>query len=241
MTDAAPDRLTIDIYSDVMCPWCLIGHGQLTKALAELDGEIEAQIRWRPFELNPDMPPEGEGQEAHLQRKYGRSVEEGAAVRVQKRSIAEQAGVSMNYEGAKNLEVDAPPAMMWNTRDAHKLLSFALEQAGPQVQTNLKLALFKAHFNERRALNDRNVLLDIAVGVGLHREAAKAALDDADLESRVVAEERQAWDLNISGVPAMIVNSKFMIPGAQAPDVYVNALRRVVMKSRAAASEPSNS
>lgn len=236
MSGSAPDRMTIDIYSDVMCPWCLIGYGQLTKALGELDGEIEAQIRWRPFELNPDMPAEGEEQEAHLQRKYGRSSEEGAAVRGQMRAIAEQAGVSLSYEG----EGEAPPAMMWNTRDAHKLLSFALEQAGPQVQTDLKLALFKAHFNERRALNDRSVLLDIAANVGLHREAAKAALDDADLEARVVAEERQAWDLNISGVPAMIVNGKFMIPGAQAPDVYVNALRRVAMKSRAAAAEPSN-
>ena len=127
--------------------------------------------------------------------------------------------------------------MMWNTRDAHKLLGFALEQAGPQVQTELKLALFKAHFNERRALNDREVLLDIAASVGLHREAAKAALDDSDLEARVVAEEQQAWDLNITGVPAMIVNGKFLIPGAQAPEVYVNALRRVAMKSREATSE----
>ena len=73
MTDTAPQRMTIDIYSDVMCPWCLIGYGQLTKALDQLDGEIEAQLRWRPFELNPDMPQQGEEQEAHLQRKYRRS------------------------------------------------------------------------------------------------------------------------------------------------------------------------
>lgn len=228
--------LTIDIYSDVMCPWCVIGYGQLSKALAELEGEIAAQIRWRPFELNPDMPPEGEEQEAHLQRKYGRSAAEGAAVRGQMRAIAEAAGVSLAYEG----EGEAPPAMVWNTRDAHKLLTFALEQAGPQVQTALKLALFKAHFNERRRIGEREVLLDIAAGVGLHREAAKAALDDPDLEARVLAEERQAWDMNISAVPAMIVNGKFLIPGAQAPEVYINALRRVAMKAREAAAEHSN-
>ena len=220
--------LTIDIYSDVMCPWCLIGHGQLTKALEELDGEIDAQIRWRPFELNPDMPADGEEQEAHLQRKYGRSAEEGAAVRGRMKAIAEQAGVSLSYEG----EGDPPPAMMWNTRDCHKLLTFALEQAGPKVQTALKLALFKAHFNERKSLADRETLLDIAASVGLHREAAKAALDDSELEARVIAEERQAWDLNITGVPAMIVEGKFMIPGAQAPEVYVNALRRVAEKTQ---------
>ena len=213
-----------------MCPWCLIGYGQLQKTLAELEGEIAAEIRWRPFELNPQMPPEGEEQEAHLARKYRRSAEEGAALRGQMKAIAEGAGVSLSYEG----EGEAPPAMMWNTRDCHKLLTFALEEAGPAVQTALKLALFRAHFNERRPLGDREVLLDIAASVGLHRMAAKAALDDPELEARVLAEEAQAWDMNISGVPAMIINSKFMIPGAQTPEVYVNALRRVAEKSRAA-------
>lgn len=224
------EKLTIDIYSDVMCPWCAIGYGQLTKALDELDGEIEAEIRWRPFELNPDMPDEGEEQEAHLQRKYGRSAEQGAAVRSQMRTIAEGAGVSLAYEG----EGDPPPAMMWNTRDCHKLLTLALDAMGPKVQTQLKLAMFEAHFNHRRDLSDHEVLLDLATGVGMHREAAKAALQDQDLEARVIAEERQAWDYNITGVPAMIVAGKFMIPGAQAPEVYVNALRRVVEKTRAA-------
>jgi predicted DsbA family dithiol-disulfide isomerase len=174
------------------------------------------------------MAPEGEEQEAHLQRKYRRPAEEGAALRGQMKAIAEGAGVSLSYEG----EGEAPAAMMWNTRDCHKLLTFALEQAGPTVQTALKLLLFRAHFNQRANLSDRDVLLNIAAEAGLHRAAAKAALDDPDLEARVLAEEQQAWDLNISGVPAMIVNDRFMIPGAQAPEVYINALRRVAAKSR---------
>ena len=226
------EQLTIDIYSDVVCPWCAIGYGQLTKALEELDGEIEAQVRWRPFELNPGMLPEGEGFEEHLSRKYGRSAEEGAAVRNQMKEIATEAGGSLSYEG----EGTPPPQRMWNTRDCHKLLTFALEQAGPRVHTQLKLAFFKAHFNQRQPLNDRTALLDIAASVGLHREAAKAALDYADLEARVIAEEKQAWDFNITGVPAMIVDGKFMIPGAQAPETYVNTLRRVVAKTKAGAS-----
>jgi predicted DsbA family dithiol-disulfide isomerase len=225
------DTLTIDIYSDVMCPWCLIGYGQLTRALTQLEGEIAAEIRWRPFELNPGMAPEGEEQEAHLQRKYRRTAQEGASLRGQMKAIAEGAGVYLSYEG----EGEAPPAMMWNTRDCHKLLAFALEQAGPETQTALKLALFKAHFNHRANLSDRALLLDIAAECGLHRQAAKAALDDPDLEARVLAEEAQAWDMNISGVPAMIVEGKFLIPGAQAPEVYVNALRRVAEKTRAGA------
>ena len=231
---SAAQKLTIDIYSDVMCPWCAIGYGQLDKALSELDGEIDAEIRWRPFELNPDMPEQGEEQEAHLQRKYGRSAEEGSKVRGQMKAIAESAGVSLSYEGDDAKTGEAPPAMMWNTRECHKLLGFALEQAGADVQMQLKLALFKAHFNQRKRLADRDVLLDIAASVGLHRQAAKAALDDAELEARVVAEEQQAWDYNITGVPAMIVNDKFMIPGAQSPETYVSALRRVAEKSRAA-------
>ena len=227
-----PAKLTIDIYSDVMCPWCAIGYGQLQQALGQLEGEIEAQVRWRPFELNPDMPTEGEEQEAHLQRKYGRSAEEGAAVRSRMKEIAESAGVSLTYDGDADT---APRAMMWNTRACHVLLAFALEQAGPEVQTQLKLALFAAHFNARKNLSDRDVLLDIASSVGLHREAAKAALDDEELEARVISEERQAWDLNISGVPAMIIEGKFMVPGAQGPETYANVLRRVVEKTRDAA------
>ena len=225
MTDAA-EQITIDIYSDVMCPWCAIGYGQLQRALGQLGGEVEAEIRWRPFELNPDMAKCGEDQASHLQRKYRRPPEEGQAIRDQMRSIADEAGVSLAYEG----EGEAPPAMMWNTRDAHKLLTWALEQAGPQVQTDLKLALFRAHFNERRNISEHTVLLDIAASCGLHREAAKAALADDGLEARVVAEERQAWDLNISGVPAMIIDQKFMVPGAQTPDTYVNAIRRVISR-----------
>ncbi len=225
-------HLTIDIYSDVMCPWCLIGWGQLSKALAELEGEIAADIRWRPFELNPDMPQAGEEQEAHLRRKYGRPAEEGARLRGQMKAIAESAGVSLSYEGGDAESNGAPPAMMWNTRDCHKLLTFALEEAGPAVQTQLKLALFRAHFNRRANLSDRALLLDIAAEAGLHREAAKAALDDPELEARVIAEEQQAWDYNITGVPAMIVDGRFLIPGAQSPEVYVNALRRVAAKSR---------
>ncbi|KUO52613.1 MAG: 2-hydroxychromene-2-carboxylate isomerase [Sphingomonadales bacterium BRH_c42] len=226
-----PTSLTIDIWSDVMCPWCAIGYGQLTRALGELEGEIEAAVRWHAFELNPDMPPEGEDQAAHIQRKYRRTAQEGAAIRAQMRAIAESAGVSLDYEGAKDERGEAPPAMMWNTRAAHKLLTFALEEAGPAVQTTLKLALFAAHFNQRRNVSDPQVLLDIAASVGLHREAARAALADEALEARVAAEERQAWDMNITGVPAMVINGKFLVPGAQSPETYVNVLRRAAEKA----------
>ena len=221
-----PHKMTIDIYSDVMCPWCIIGYGQLQKGLAELEGEIEAEIRWRPFELNPDMAEEGEEQAAHIARKYRRSAEETQAVRGQMRSVAEQAGVSLDYEG----EGEAPPAMMWNTFDAHKVLSWALAALGPAKQTELKLALFEAHFNQRRNIGQRDVLLEVVEETGLDRASAEAAIDDPLMAQHVRAEQQQAFDLNITGVPAMIVEGKMMIPGAQVPEVYVNALRRVAAR-----------
>ena len=224
----APVRLTIDIWSDVMCPWCLIGWHQLQKGLALVEGEVEAEVRWRPFELNPDMPPAGEPQQAHVMRKYQRTQEQAAAGRVQMQRIANDAGAVLAYTGADG--DDAPPAMMWNTFLAHKLLAHALDAGGSEVQTRLKLALFKAHFNERWNVSEPAVLLAIAAEVGLDRAGCEGALADPTLSERVRAEEAQAWDLNISGVPAMLVSGKFLIPGAQEPEVYANALRRVVAR-----------
>lgn len=221
--------LTIDIWSDVMCPWCLVGWGNLRQALDRLEGEIDAELRWHAFELNPDMPAEGEEQVAHIARKYGRTVEQAQAVRGQMRAAADAAQVSLDYDGPE----PAPPAMMRNTFLAHKLLLRVGETAGPERQTALKLALFRAHFNERRDVGERAVLLDIAEEEGFDRASAEAALDDEALGQRVRAEERAAWDLNISGVPAMVIGGKFMVPGAQGADTYVDVLRKVAAKASA--------
>lgn len=226
-----PTKLTIDIYSDVMCPWCIIGYAHLQKGLAMLEGEIEAEVRWLPFELNPDMPPEGEGQSEHIARKYGRTVQEAESNRSRLIEIGERAGYSFAYSG----EGVAPPAMMWNTFDAHKLLKWALIEAGAERQTALKRALFDAHFQQRRKLGDPEVLADLAASVGLDRAKARSAIDDEVLGHVVRREEAQAWDMNISGVPAMLVQGKYLIPGAQEPEVYANALRRVAMKEGLAA------
>ena len=225
---SGPVRLTIDVWSDVMCPWCLIGWHQLQKGLALVAGEIEAEVRWRPFELNPDMPPEGEPQQAHVMRKYQRTQEQAAAGRAQMQRIAQGSGAVLSYTGTDGDH--APPAMMWNTFLAHKLLGHALDAGGPEAQTRLQLALFKAHFSERRNVSDPVVLLAIAQAEGLDRRLCDAALADPAMSERVRAEEAHAWDLNISGVPAMLVQGKFLIPGAQEPEVYANALRRVVSR-----------
>ena len=221
-----PAKVTIDIWSDVMCPWCIIGYRQLQKGLEQLAGEVEAEVRWHAFELNPDMPPEGEEQAGHIQRKYGRTAEQAAAGREQMRGIAERAGYSFDYTG----DGEAPAGMMWNTFAAHKLLLWTLATEGAEVQTRLKRALFDAHFQARRNVSDPAVLVEVAESVGLDAGLARAALSDEALGELVRREQQEAWDMNITGVPAMVVNGKFMIPGAQEPEVYANALRRVVAR-----------
>ena len=223
---AVPAHVTIDIYSDVMCPWCVIGHAQLRKALDGLVGEIAAEIRWLPFELNPDMPPEGEPQDAHIARKYGRTPDQVAANRSQLQAIGDRAGYSFRYAG----EGEPPSAMMWNTFRAHKLLKWALVEAGAEAQTRLKLALFDAHFQQRRNVSDPEVLVALAAEQELDPAGAAAALDDPVLGEIVRREEAGAWDRNVTGVPAMVVNGKYLIPGAQEPEVYAQALRRVVAR-----------
>lgn len=221
-----PTKLSIDIWSDVMCPWCLVGWGNLRQALDTLEGEIEAEVRWHAFELNPDMAAEGEDRTAHIARKYGRTLEQSRDVQGQMRSAAQAAKVSLDYEGSD----PEPPAMMWNTFEAHKLLTWVGEAQGAAKQTELKLALFKAHFNHRRRIGTREVLLDVAQEVCIDREAAAAALDSEEVAQRTRAEERAAWDMNISGVPAMVIERKFMVPGAQPAEGYVDILRRVAEK-----------
>ncbi len=125
---------------------------------------------------------------------------------------------------------------MWNTFAAHKLLTWAGEAHGYERQTALKLALFAAHFNQRRPIGETEVLLDIAEETGFDRAEAEAALDSETIAHKTRAEERAAWELNISGVPAMVVADKFLIPGAQPPEAYVDVLRRVVAKTAEPAS-----
>lgn len=226
---SAPAKVTLDIWSDVMCPWCVIGLGQLDKALASMDGEVDATVRFHPFELNPDMSEEGEEQAAHIQRKYGRTAEQSAGVRETLRQAAERAGYSFDYTG----DGEAPPAMMWNTRMAHRLMTWVLRDFGPDLQVALKRALFDAHFQGRRNVSDPEVLAEVAESVGLPRLNALQAMIDPQIDAIVTAEERQAWDWNVTGVPAVVINGKLIVPGAQEPDVYADLIRKVLVREAA--------
>jgi predicted DsbA family dithiol-disulfide isomerase len=216
-------KLSVDIWSDVMCPWCAVGYTQFAKAMAEVQGEIAVEVRWMPFELNPDLPAEGRLQDQHLASAYGRSAEEIAAMREQMAATAARAGFSMDYAGTG----EAPPAMMWNTFEAHKLLRWALADAGPEAQTRLKLALLRAHFQQRRNVSERETLLDIAESEGFDRTRAAEALADEALATATRLEEQRGRESGINSVPSFVVAGKYLIQGAREPADYAHMLRQV--------------
>jgi predicted DsbA family dithiol-disulfide isomerase len=216
-------KLAVDIWSDIMCPWCAVGYAQFAKAVAELESEIDVEVRWMPFELNPDLPAEGRLQDEHLASVYGRSPDEIAAMREQMGATAARAGFPIDYTGAG----EAPPAMMWNTFEAHKLLRWALAYAGPPAQTRLKLALLQAHFQQRRNVSDRETLLDIAEAQGFDRARAAEALDDEALATATRLEERRGREAGINSVPSFVVGGKYLMQGASEPANYARILRQV--------------
>jgi len=216
-------KVSVDIWSDVMCPWCAVGYTQFAKAVESLGDEIEVEVRWMPFELNPDLPAEGKDQARHLAEVYGRSPDEVAGMRAQMQATAARAGFPMDYAG----EGDEPPAMMWNTFEAHKLLRWALAEEGPEAQTRLKLALLKAHFQQRRNVGDREVLLALAESEGFDRAKAAEALGDEALAIAVRAEEARGRQSGITSVPSFVVDGKYLIQGAREPEDYAGMLRQV--------------
>ncbi len=223
MPEAVVPKVAVDVWSDVMCPWCAVGYTQFAKAAEALRGELEVDLRWMPFELNPDLPAEGKDQAKHLAEVYGRTSEDVAAMRAQMQATAARAGFPMDYTG----DGAEPPAMMWNTFDAHKLLRWALAEQGPAAQTRLKLALLKAHFQQRRNVSDRAVLLDVAEAEGFDRAKATAALADEALATAVRLEEQRGRQAGINSVPSFVVDGKYLIQGAREPEDYASMLRQV--------------
>ncbi len=213
--------LRIDIVSDVVCPWCIIGYKQVESALSLLPEPVAAEFHWHPFELNPDMPPEGEESGAHIARKYGRSAAEGKAVRGHITATAEALGFPFGDLGARRI---------YNTFAAHKLLTNAGALHGWQQQTRLKLALFTAYFQQGLNVSDERVLLDVAEAAGLDRASAALWLADDALSGTVRAEEQYWIGENITGVPAIIFDGKYMVPGAQSAETFAQVIGKLLAK-----------
>ncbi len=211
----AAKKIQIDFVSDVVCPWCAVGLASLETALQRLEGEVEAEIQFQPFELNPDMAPEGEDRDEHLAKKYGRSKEEFAASREHIRQRAAAVGFTMN-----------PQERIYNTFDAHRLLHWA-GVAQPAQQPALKHALLRAYFTDARNVADAEVLVAAAQQAGLDPNEARAILS-TDRYAADVRQEEQAWlAAGINSVPAIIVNRKYLISGGQPPEVFEANLREM--------------
>lgn len=207
--------LKVDIVSDVVCPWCIIGYLQLQKALAEMPGEFMLDIHWQPFELNPTMPAAGQDLREHIAQKYGSTPAQSRGARQRLVEIGDSLGYHFDYfDGMR----------MVNTFKAHQLLHWAAIHG---LQTELKLAMFRAFFSERRDVGDSEQLVAIATAVGLDgTEAAQILADGRYVED--VRQAQSAWlEREVHAVPTFFIQDTYMIPGAQEASVFVQALQRI--------------
>ena len=209
------DRPSLDIafVSDVACPWCAIGLNSLELALARLGDTVEVRLRFEPFELNPEMGPEGAETVAYLMRKYGRTAEQ--VREAQARIRARGADVGFAFGERKHV---------WNTFDAHRMLHWAgLEGRGLE----LKRALLRAYHGEGRNPGAADVLVELAQAVGLDPSRARAIVGSDEFAPEVRERERYWHKRGISAVPTVIVNDTHVIEGAQPPEAFEQALRSV--------------
>lgn len=205
--------LRIDIISDVMCPWCIIGYRQLSQAL-DASGTAH-DIHWHPFELNPTMPPEGQNTREHIMEKYGSTAKQSEQSRQQMKAL----GDSLGFEFAWGDD-----SRMHNTFNTHQLLHWA-DSLGRKH--DLKLALFSAHFTDQRNLSDDSVLADIAAEIGLDRVEAAAVLDDQRYANDVRSAEQFWQQQGITGVPAVVFDRKHLVTGAQGVENYTSILSQL--------------
>jgi len=208
--------LRIDFVSDIACPWCVIGLRSLMIALDKLKDEAAVELHFQPFELNPDMAPEGENVTEHVTKKYGSSSERSSAVRKAIRESGAALGFAFNY---------GPASRIWNTFDAHRLLHWA-GQEGKQLA--LKEALFKANFTDQLPTNDHAVLAKAAAEAGLDPARASAILASDEFVNEVRADEQLWRERGISAVPSIVFNQRWMIQGGQPPEVFEQAIRQML-------------
>jgi predicted DsbA family dithiol-disulfide isomerase len=212
-------KLKIDIVSDVSCPWCIIGYKGLEQALTELQDDIQADIRWQPFELNPQMPKEGQEITEHITQKYGISAQQAD----NNREMIKQRGLDVGYAFGQR-----GGGRIYNTFDAHRLLHWAESQG---KQTELKLALFDLYFKQGGDPSDHQQLLNVVKTLGLDAKAAQDVLESEQFIQEVRAAQQHFQGAGITSVPAVIVNDKHLISGGQPAAVFAQALKQIADES----------
>ena len=209
--------LRIDFVSDVSCPWCAVGYNALQQALDRVAPDIRAELHFQPFELNPQMAPEGEDAIEHLRAKYGISEAQVRANGERLRERGEAVGFPFDIEKRKRV---------WNTFDAHRLLHWA-ELEGADQQLALKKSLFKAYFIDGQSPSDHALLTRLAAEAGLDAERAQQILASDEFAAETRERERLYTDAGIHSVPAIIIDNQHLISGGQPVEVFERALRQI--------------
>ncbi|GGP43280.1 DsbA family oxidoreductase [Shewanella saliphila] len=210
----ATKQLQIDIVSDVMCPWCIVGYRRLEQALSQFD-DLDVTLHWHPFELNPSMGPEGQHLGEHIAEKYGSTPEQSAQNRQRLTQMGADLGFEFNFSDSSRI---------YNTLLAHQLLYWAAESG---KQTELKLALFTCYFTEQKNPDDIEVLVEAATSVGLDAIEARTVLTDKRYE-KAVKEEEQLWiSRGIQAVPAIVFNQQYLVSGAQEPATIAELITKL--------------
>jgi len=210
-----PNLPIVDVVSDVVCPWCYIGKRHLDAALATLSeaGEPLPTVRWHPFELNPDLPPEGVDRRDYLERKFGGPAR-AAQIYDRVRRAGTQAGIAFDFERI---------AVQPNTRDAHRLIAWVQTRGDA---AGLVERLFRAYFIEGQQIGSQEVLANLAAEAGEARDSALDFLASPLGRGEVAEAEERARSLGIGGVPFFIVDGRYGLSGAQPAEAIVEALRR---------------
>jgi predicted DsbA family dithiol-disulfide isomerase len=212
---ASSTNMRIEIWSDVVCPWCYIGKRRLEQALESFEHADEVELVWRSFELDPSAPEVPvETVAESLGRKYGGGPEAGRQMVDRVEAVAAEEGLLFRHH--QSLRV--------NTVDAHRVLHLALESGGPELQGRLKEALLSAYFVETENVADHDTLLRIAGEVGLDEVRVKEVLATGEYADAVDADVREAVALGASGVPFYVIDRKYGIAGAQPVEVFSQVL-----------------
>lgn len=205
--------IRVDIVSDIVCPWCIVGLRQLQTAVENTG--IDIDVHWHPFELNPQMPDEGQNLQEHICEKYGSTPEQSHENRERLTTIGAELDFAFQFNDKSR---------MVNTFKAHQLLHWANLQG---QEHELKMALFSANFTGQQNINDPEVLLNVVDSIGLNKEEAKAVLDDARHREDVRREQKSWTDRGVTGVPAMVFKQKYLVTGAQGVENYAQILTQI--------------
>jgi len=214
------DTLKIDIVSDVVCPWCVIGFRNLKKAMEELKSELDFEISWKPYELHPEIPQEGYDKKLYMQQKFGSAGGKSRYDEITK--IGESLNFNFNFSKTERIP---------NTFMAHRLMWKSEEYS---LQTELSEALFTAYFTDGLDIGSKEILAEISESLGMNKNEILNFLDSSEGGQETAGLEMNFIEKSIGAVPTYFINDKYIIQGGQEPETFVSFLRKIIQKENEA-------